>query len=74
MEKLNSKDFRFVLMCLATIAVGALITIPLFHRAFPEASIEFHVNREQARPLAEKILASRGRNIAGHRFAGRPVA
>ena len=71
MERLDRKDIRFILICLAVIAVGAAITLALFRRAFPEASIEFRVNREQARAVAEKLLQDRSRQIAGNRFAGR---
>jgi hypothetical protein len=71
MEKLDRKDIRFVLVCLVTIAVGAAITLALFRRAFPEASIEFRVNRSEARAVAEKFLASRGRDVGKHLFAGR---
>ncbi|HEX7252861.1 MAG TPA: hypothetical protein VF376_08280, partial [Thermoanaerobaculia bacterium] len=71
MEKLERRDFRFILACLITIAVGGLVTAVLFRRAFPEASIEFRVNRGQARALAEKFLSERGRSVADHRFAGR---
>jgi len=41
MEKLDRRDLRFVLVCLAVIAAGAAVTASLFRRAFPEASIEF---------------------------------
>jgi hypothetical protein len=71
MEKLERKDVRFIVLCIATIIAGILITAALYRRAFPEASIEFRANRGQARELAEKFLSERGRNVAGHRFAGR---
>ncbi|HYR45392.1 MAG TPA: hypothetical protein VER78_00205, partial [Thermoanaerobaculia bacterium] len=71
MERFDRKDFRFIAVCLLIIAAGAAITLSLFRRAFPEASIEFRVNRGEARALAEKFLAGRGRAVAGHHFAGR---
>jgi hypothetical protein len=70
MERLDRKDIRFILVCALVIAAGAVVTGALFRRAFPEASIEFRVNRYQARVLAEGLLAERGRDIAGARFAG----
>ncbi len=70
MEKLDRKDVRFLMACIAMIAVGAAVTAGLFRRAFPEATIEFKVNRGQARVLAESLLKQRGRDIAGYRFAG----
>src|SRR5206468_4256467 len=71
MERFDRKDIRFILGCLVVIAVGAAITLALFRRAFPEASIEFRVNRGEARAVAEKLLAGRGRDVSRHRFAGR---
>ena len=70
MERLDRRDLRFILACLLVIAAGAAVTASLFRRAFPEASIEFKVNRAQARVLAERLLHERGRDIAGSRFAG----
>jgi Type II CAAX prenyl endopeptidase Rce1-like len=69
-ETLNRKDLRFVLLCLLAIAACAAVTGTLFRRAFPEASIEFKVNRSQARALAEDFLRSQGRDVQGARFAG----
>src|SRR5436309_6251616 len=71
MEKFDRRDLRLVLICLVVIAAGAAITLALFRRAFPEASIQFRVNREEARAIAERMLTERGRDIAGSRFAGR---
>src|SRR5262252_2550025 len=71
MDRFDRNDRRFILTCLAVIAAGALITIPLFYRAFPEASIQFKVNRSEARRQAETLLAGRGRKIADAHFAGR---
>ncbi len=70
MEKLDRKDLRFLAACLLVIAAGAAVTGALFSRAFPEASIEFKVNRAQARELAEAFLADRGVKLEGMRFAG----
>lgn len=71
MERLNDRDRRFLLICVAVILVCGAITLAFFRRAFPEASIDFRVNRTQARGLAERFLGERGWNVAGHRFAGR---
>lgn len=71
MEKLNRKDVRFLIACLAVMVVGAAVTTILFKRAFPEASIEFRVNRTEAREAGEKFLRGLGRDVTGSRFAGR---
>ncbi len=70
MDRFDRSDRRFVAACLLVIAAGAAVTGALFRRAFPEAAIEFRVNRGQARALAEKFLAERKRNLTGARFAG----
>ena len=71
MDRLDKNDRHFILTCLAVMALGAALTGLLFHRAFPEASIEFRVNRSEARVRGEKFLRDLGRNVAGTRFAGR---
>jgi hypothetical protein len=70
MEKLDRRDVRFLAACLLVMAAGAAVTAWLFPRAFPEASIEFKVNRGEARKLAEDFLEGRGANLKGARFAG----
>ncbi len=70
MERLDRRDFRFLAVCLFVMAAGAAVTAWLFPRAFPEASIEFKVNRGEARRLAETFLESRGADLKGTRFAG----
>ncbi len=71
MEKLDRRDWRFVLACLAILVAGAAITAALFRRAFPEAAIEFRVPRAAARAQAERFLKECRRPIEGTRFAGR---
>ena len=71
MERLDRRDMRFILVCLAIIVAGAAVTGRLFRRAFPEASIEFLVGRQEARARAEAFLASQGKRIVGDHFAGR---
>jgi len=70
MEQLDRRDRRFLAASAVVIVLGAAITGALFRRAFPEASIEFRVNRTQARALGEKLLSERGRDVAGARYAG----
>ncbi|MEO8430551.1 MAG: lysostaphin resistance A-like protein [Acidobacteriota bacterium] len=71
LERFDRRDWRFVLACLAILAVGAGTTAALFRRAFPEASIEFRVNRNEARARGERFLTAHGRSVAGTRFAAR---
>ena len=57
-------------LCVAVIAVGTAIGVSLFSRAFPEASIDFRVTREEARRVAEKALVARGFDVTGRRALG----
>src|SRR5690349_5197268 len=71
MERFDRRDVRFIAACLFVIVAGAAITGALFQRAFPEAAIEFKVDRDGARRLGESSLAERGRGLKGARFAAK---
>jgi membrane protease YdiL (CAAX protease family) len=53
------------------LAVTTWFSVRNFHRAFPEASIDFRVNREQARTVAESFLHDRGFQTVTYRQAAR---
>ncbi|MBS1859025.1 MAG: CPBP family intramembrane metalloprotease [Acidobacteria bacterium] len=67
--RLNGADYRFIAICLTLLGATVWYSAGNFHRAFPEASIEFRVNREQALVLAEGFLASQKYPVAGYREA-----
>jgi membrane protease YdiL (CAAX protease family) len=69
MEKLRAADYRYIVICLALLAGTAWYTARNFYRAFPEASIDFRVNRDEARELARQFLSSQGDNTAAYRNA-----
>jgi membrane protease YdiL (CAAX protease family) len=69
LEKLGSKDYRFIAICLLLLAGTAWYTSGNFYRAFPEASIDFRVNRDDAREIAGRFLAAQGAQTAGYRDA-----
>jgi hypothetical protein len=48
-ERLRRADFRFLAVCLLLLAATVWFSARYFYRAFPEASIDFRVTREQAR-------------------------
>lgn len=58
-------DVVFAGVCLAVTLVGGSIGVALFPRAFPEASIDFRVTREEAVSVARKELTARGFDLAG---------
>src|SRR5215471_15021544 len=69
MERLRASDYRFLAICLALLAGTVWYSTRNFHRAFPEASIDFKVNRDDARVLAEKFLKGEGKQLDGYRHA-----
>jgi membrane protease YdiL (CAAX protease family) len=69
LEKLGSRDYRFIAVCLLLLAGTAWYTSGNFYRAFPEASIDFRVNRDDAREIAGRFLAAQGAQTAGYRDA-----
>jgi len=69
MEKLQGKDVRFIAICLALLAAATWYSAGNFYRAFPEASIDFRVNRDDGRALVDRFLSTRHYSTAGYRQA-----
>lgn len=70
-ERLRRADFRFLAICLVLLAATVWFSARYFYRAFPEASIDFRVTRDQARAQAERFLAGQGLPVNGYRQASR---
>ncbi len=70
-ERLQAPDFRFILTCLLLFVAATWYSTHNFYRAFPEASIDFRVNRDGGRSVAESFLTGRSYNLAGYRQASR---
>ncbi len=60
LEKLNSRDFRLIGVCVLVAILSLWITTKFFFRVFPEASIQFRVNRESSLPIAKDFLNGLG--------------
>ena len=56
-ERLGPSDFRFLLICLVILGVTVWFSARYFYRAFPEASIDFKVTRNQSGDLARKRIS-----------------
>jgi membrane protease YdiL (CAAX protease family) len=67
--KLTSKQYRTIGIVIAVAAASLAIGVKYFWRAFPEAAIEFRVNRADSEPIASKFAAARGAKLAGYRHA-----
>ena len=68
-ERLRASDYRFILICAALLAATTWFSVRNFYRAFPEASIDFKVSRDDARNIAGKFLSGQGYRLAGYRQA-----
>jgi membrane protease YdiL (CAAX protease family) len=68
-ERLEGRDYRFIAICLALLAATTWFSIGNFYRAFPEASIDFRVNRDEGQTLAWKFLTGQGYHPEAYRQA-----
>src|SRR5689334_17565854 len=68
-QRLGPSDYRFIAVCSVLLAATVWFSTRNFYRAFPEASIDFHVNREDGQLLAMRFLSDRGYHLEGYRIA-----
>ena len=67
--KLTRKDLAFIGGCVLLAAVSLAVGVHYFYRAFPEASIDFRVTRDEAKEQAADFLAARGFDLAAYRHS-----
>lgn len=60
LERFDRSDVRFLLICALILAAGLTIGLRWFGDAFPEASIEFDVDRSGSGQVAKAFLKSQG--------------
>ena len=68
-DRLTSSDKRALLLWVVAGVVGVIFAHHYFFRAFPEASVDFHVSRGDALKQAQSFLGSIGENMSGYRNA-----
>src|SRR3954447_1717189 len=68
-QRLNAADYRFIAICAVLLGATVWFSAGNFYRAFPEASIDFKVNRDEAQLLASKFLTGHGYQLDGYRQA-----
>jgi membrane protease YdiL (CAAX protease family) len=68
-ERLNGSDKRALLLWVAVGIIGTLFAYKYFFRAFPEASVDFHVSRSEALQRAQSFVAGLGENVSAYRSA-----
>jgi membrane protease YdiL (CAAX protease family) len=67
--RLTGSDKRALLFWVVAGILGALFAYKYFFRAFPEASVNFQVSREEALARAQKFVTGLGENVGGYRSA-----
>jgi len=68
-ERLRAADYRFIAICLTLFGASVWFAAGNFYRAFPEASIDFRVTRDEAQPRAQKFLEDQGYILGAYRVA-----
>src|SRR3954466_1621227 len=68
-DRFNRADYRFLAVCVALLAGTAWFSVRNFYRAFPEASIDFRVNRADGQSLAGAFLAGQHYDTTAYRQA-----
>ena len=66
-DRLTSSEKRALLLWVAAGIVGLLFAQKYFFQAFPEASVNFQVSREQALERARKFVTGAGENLRGYK-------
>src|SRR6266852_2161353 len=66
-DRLTGSDKRALFLWVAAGIIGVLFAQKYFFRAFPEASINFQVSREEALARAQKFVTGLGENAGGYR-------
>ena len=66
-DRLSSSEKRALLLWVAAGIVGLLFAYKYFFQAFPEASVNFQVSREEALSRAQKFVTSLGENLTSYK-------
>jgi membrane protease YdiL (CAAX protease family) len=66
-ERLTSSEKRALLLWVLVAIAGAVFASKYFFRAFPEASVDFRVSRNEALRRAQDFVSSLGENVGGYR-------
>ena len=67
--RLTSSDKRALILWVLLGIVGVVFAHRYFFRAFPEASVDFHVSRSEALQRAHTFLSGIGEDVSGYRSA-----
>jgi membrane protease YdiL (CAAX protease family) len=67
--RLTPKQYRVIAIAIVVAAASFLIGWKYFSHAFPEAAIQFRVDRGSSRQIAQQFLAARGFHLENYRQA-----
>jgi membrane protease YdiL (CAAX protease family) len=70
-QRLSQDDWITIAICVAIVLASIAIIVRYFDSAFPQASIEFKVDRNSSQPIAEKLLRARSIDVRGMKHAAR---
>jgi membrane protease YdiL (CAAX protease family) len=70
-RRLSDNDWLTIAICAAVVLASIAIIVRYFDAAFPQASIEFKVDRNTSRPIAERLLRERGLDVRAMKHAAR---
>ncbi|MFL6245982.1 MAG: CPBP family intramembrane glutamic endopeptidase [Thermoanaerobaculia bacterium] len=70
-QRLSDSDWLTIAVCVAVVLASIAIIVRYFAAAFPQAAIEFKVDRNTSRPIAEKLLRARGVDVRAMKHAAR---
>ena len=68
-ERLSGSEKRALLLWLLFGIIGTIFAYKFYFRAFPEASVDFHVTRPEALKVGQGFVAGLGENVNGYRSA-----
>jgi membrane protease YdiL (CAAX protease family) len=68
-DRLTGSDKRALILWVIAGVVGVIFAQRFFFRAFPEASVDFHVSRGEALQRAQNFLSGLGENVSDYRSA-----
>jgi membrane protease YdiL (CAAX protease family) len=68
-DRLTGSEKRALLLWVLAGIIGIVFAQKYFFRAFPEASVNFQVSREEAVSRAQKFVSGLGENVSGYRSA-----
>jgi membrane protease YdiL (CAAX protease family) len=70
-QRLSQDDWITIAICIAIALASVAIIVRYFDAAFPQAAIEFKVDRNTSRPIAERLLRARGIDVHAMKHAAR---